>query len=168
MIHPAEAPICRESRRLTRALQETMQSEEEVLEEWATRSGLDEIRLFSQTCSICRRTGGNLEQALAKANRILTSRIEAENGVQSLLKQKRLEVCILLAVPLCLLFLLQTASPEYMEDLYETGNGRILMTAALAALIGAYIWSESMIRKIFFTEKPLFHIRIPFGKKVKA
>ena len=149
ILYPAEAVICKEAESIRQKLTETNLSEERVLQELAERSGVEEIRIFEQTCTICRRTGGDLERAISKAQRVLTRRIETERAVQSQLAQKKLEMGILLAVPLFLLFFLQMTAPEYMKDLYETSTGRVLMTWALVLLLGAYFWSERMVRRIF-------------------
>jgi tight adherence protein B len=45
-------------------------------------------------------------------------------------------------MPVLIILFLKGISPEYLNVMYTTLPGRILMTAAIAGVIGAYIWIE--------------------------
>ena len=110
------------------------------------RSGVSEIRQFSDTCEICIETGGDLEKAASKAIHILIDRIEVEDSINSMTAQKRYEIKILSGIPCILLFCLQLTSSGYMDALYTTTAGRILMTASLLLVATAYLWSILLLQ----------------------
>jgi tight adherence protein B len=110
------------------------------------RSGVSEIRQFSDTCEICIETGGDLEKAAGKAIHILIDRIEVEEGIRSMTAQKRYEIKILSGIPCILLLCLQLTSSGYMDILYTTTPGRILMTASLLLVAAAYLWSILLLQ----------------------
>ncbi|PKM84805.1 MAG: hypothetical protein CVU86_05415 [Firmicutes bacterium HGW-Firmicutes-11] len=109
------------------------------------RSGISEIRQFSDTCEICIETGGDLEKATEKAIRILIDRIEVEEDIRGMTAQKRYEIKLLSAIPCILLFCLQLTSSGYMDALYTTTAGRILMTGSLLLVAAAYLWSMLLL-----------------------
>ena len=110
------------------------------------RSGVSEIRQFSDTCEICVETGGDLEKAAGKAIHILIDRIEVEDGIRSMTAQKRYEIKILSGIPCILILCLQLTSSGYMDILYTTTAGRILMTASLLLVATAYLWSILLLQ----------------------
>lgn len=140
LIYPEDALLCMELQAMERRMRESAESEGTLLEEFAFRSGIREICDFSDVYTICRQTGGNLEAAILKASGILMDKIDFTREVAAVTAQKRLEVQILIAMPLILLSALKLISPGYLTPLYQGATGTILMSLCLCAMAGAMIW----------------------------
>jgi len=103
---------------------------------------------FAEVCAICTETGGDLAAAIGKTETLLSERIETEKKIESGLAEKKLELWILVAMPVLIVAFLQFSSADYMRILYDGINGRLVMTAALGAMIGATVWTRKMMNEI--------------------
>ncbi len=146
ILYPEGRSIRLFSGRIVRELAETETPATAVVELAARESGVAEIRTFSGICSVCTETGADLATAIGKTETLLTGRIETERRIESGLAEKKLELWILTAMPLLILAFLQLSSADYMAVLYESANGRAVMTVALAAMTGAVLWARNMMK----------------------
>jgi tight adherence protein B len=135
-----------ELRAMISMVEESGASPTRLFRDLGFRSGVSEIRQFSDTCEICIETGGDLEKAAGKAINILIDRIEVEEAIRSMTAQKRYEIKILSAIPCILLMCLQLTSSGYIDALYTSTAGRMLMTASLLLVAGAYLWSILLLQ----------------------
>jgi tight adherence protein B len=149
LIYGENACISRELKYMIDRMKESGETEEIVLRDFALRSGVEEIKSFSDIYAICKRTGGDMERVIRKTVAILLDRIELEREVHTFTAQKRMEFIILTAMPPAVLIFLRVTSGSYLEIMYQTVAGRILMTAAflfigVAAALGIRITRISM------------------------
>ncbi|MBR3785488.1 MAG: type II secretion system F family protein [Firmicutes bacterium] len=133
-----------ELRYMLRAIEETGQSDQKLFADFAARSGLEDIQLLSEVYGACRETGGNMAAAVNKAAALLTEKINLEMEIQTMLSQKRLEGTIIAIMPAVMIIFLLWMSPEYLEPMYTTQGGRLMMAAALGINGFAYYWMEKM------------------------
>ncbi|MDO4553267.1 MAG: type II secretion system F family protein [Bacillota bacterium] len=141
LIYGPEEPIRREVSRMVREMREQKASDEQVWQDFALRSRLEDVRSFAEVYSVCKHSGGNLERVVMKGTEILAEKISIHRDIHAMTVQKQWEARILTAMPLLVIFFLQLSSPDYMEVMYRTLTGRLLMTLALLAIGGAYLWS---------------------------
>lgn len=149
LVYGSESPICDFVKEIKVRMMELREPPQKALSLVAGKTGLAEIELFAEICTVCTETGGNLPSAIEKTESLLTERIEAELRIESRLSEKKLELRILLAMPVLILAFLRFSAIDYLNILYETVSGRVVMTIALAAMIGAYIWAEKMMNSTF-------------------
>ncbi len=129
---------------MLKAIEETGQSEQKVFADFANRTGLEDIRLLAEVYTVCRATGGDMITAVNKAASLLTDKIHLEMEIETMLSQKKLEGTIIALMPAVMIFFLLWMSPSYLEAMYTTAAGRLLMSAALAINGFAYYWMEKM------------------------
>lgn len=127
-------------------IRETGQSELEAVEAFAFRSGLPDAEDFAEVFGACRKTGGDMVAAVNKAAAVIGEKIGVEQEIRTMVSQKKLEGRIIMAMPFLVILFLQTASPDYLAVMYSTLAGRILMTAALGAVVAAGIMIERITR----------------------
>ena len=77
--------------------------------------------------------GGNLEKIIGHTTEILTDKMNIDREIKTITSQKKVEGRIISVMPLLMLLMLNIFSYSYIEPLYITLTGRLLMTAALAA-----------------------------------
>lgn len=137
----AEADITAELHRINGVYRDAHGDPAELLTDFAERSHLEEIKQFAKSYTICRRSGGNLEDVCLKSCNLLLDKISFKNEVKSLIAQKKLDIGMLVSLPVIILVFLNLVSYEYISILYTTAAGRAIMTLCILAIGGALYWS---------------------------
>lgn len=137
-IYDSDSPLVKELEYMVRNIRENKESEIRLLQDFADRSRCEDIENFVQVYVACIITGGDLEKALKNTIEILMDKINIEREIRTLTSQKKFEGNIITIMPLLVILFLNVFSPDYLEPLYTTLWGRLLMTCALAGLAGAY------------------------------
>ncbi len=116
-----------------------------LLERLADESPLEDLKDFVRSYSVCRRTGGDMEQAIRLTCQIISDKMKLHQELQVLSAQKRSEARMISLMPVLVLFFLRITSPEYLQPLYQTGAGALIMTLALLAIGAGYYWSDRIM-----------------------
>jgi len=138
LMYDDNSPMLTEIADMLCKLNESRASEEEVLKDFACRSRISDIQSFIDTYLICRMTGGDMNKVISKASMMLIEKIGIEKEIKTLTAQKCFEGRIISAMPIAVIFFLNISSPEYIEILYTSFTGRLIMTAALAGIVYSY------------------------------
>ena len=117
---------------------------ERLWEEYGTQCGVEEINEFSRAFSLARRTGASLPGILNRVTVQLGISIQTENQIDTLLSGKRLEQRIMLLMPAAILLFVSLTSPDMLSVMYETWQGRGLMSVFLAIYVGAFCLALKM------------------------
>lgn len=139
-MYKEEELIMRELRHMRISILENKESDKLLLKDFAFRSKSEDISNFVQVYVTCRDMGGNLEKIIGHTTEILTDKINIEREIKAVTSQKKMEGRIISSMPLIMLLFLNVFSQSYIEPLYCTLAGRIIMTGALAAMVyGVYL-----------------------------
>jgi len=115
-------------------------SMDEALQRGAQVSRTVEMRLFATSVSIQLRSGGNLADMMERLAFVVRDRMRVTRRVRVLTAQTQLSKRILIGLPIILFLLLNFASPKYMEPLYNTTSGQIMLGVGIAGLaIGSWM-----------------------------
>ncbi len=144
LIYDDSTPLVIELESITKGIFENRGSEAQLLSDFAARSGCQDIESFVDVYLSIRETGGDMEKVITKTADILTDKISIEKEIRTIISQKQVEAKIITAMPLVILAGLNVTSSGYTDPLYETVEGRIIMTAALAGMIFAYNLTEKI------------------------
>ena len=120
---------------------------EEVVEEFALRSGLEDIQNFAQVFSMANRSGGKLISIMDAAAETIGQKIEVEREISVMIQGKKLEQRIMSIVPIGMIAYLRLGNGEFMQVLYESIAGRSVMTGCLIGYIAA-LWLGEKIMAI--------------------
>lgn len=120
---------------------------EQVFGEFAARSGLDDIRNFSQIFAIAKRSGGELASIMSKTADAIRDRIQVQEEIETMTAAKRYEQNVMNLIPFGIIAYVDITSPGFFQVLYTTEAGRILMTICLAVYVTA-IWISGKILSI--------------------
>lgn len=126
--------IISELAHMDNALKENNESDRVLLADFAERSHCEDIRNFVQVYTTCRSMGGDLEKVIARSCDIITDKMNIRREIRAITAQKKLEGRLIALMPPVMLALLNLISPSYIEPLYTTIGGRLLMTGALVAM----------------------------------
>ena len=118
---------------------------EELLDAFAQRWAVEEIREFAEVFAIVKRSGGNMVEVLSRTAGLLQERMEVEEEIQVMLGNRKMERQIMDLTPFILVFYVGLTSPGFFDVLYFNPAGIVFMTACLAAYLAAYMLSERIL-----------------------
>lgn len=104
---------------------------ESLLEDLAERSGIEEIRNFSQVFGFAKRSGGDYIKIFQNTVDKISQKAEVKREIQVVIAAKRMEMNIMNLVPVGILFYVGITSPEFLEPLYGNWFGAGVMTISL-------------------------------------
>ncbi len=125
--------------------QEAREPEDQILMEFSVKYPMEDIETFSEVYRICRSTGGNLEKSILTTIQVLLDKMEIQQEFNALTAQKKYEARIIVTIPFLMLALLRFASPGYLNILYDTWEGFLLMTFALGLILGSFLWMNKLL-----------------------
>lgn len=131
---------------MVRCMKESNTSDVAVLQNFAQRSGLTDAVDFVRVYESCKGSGANLVQAVNRAALVIGDRITLERELKMLMAQKKFESRIVMGSPFAVLLLLKFLSPEYLQPLTETSQGRLISTFALFLIGLACLMMERVTR----------------------
>ena len=113
------------------------ESMEDVINYFAAQMRIEEAMDFAEVFGYAKRSGGNLSKILAASADRLTEKIQTERNIRTLLAGKKLEQLIMIVIPPAICFYLKVFSPGYLDPLYESAAGTLIMAVCLAVYLGA-------------------------------
>jgi len=119
---------------------------EEGLVSFARRAHLEEVTNFVDVFIACKRRGGNLVEIIRNTSRNIAEKIQIKQEIETLITEKKFEQKVLFGMPVFLIYMLDSSSPEFMAPVFTQVVGRIGMTVSVALFITAYVISSKIIR----------------------
>lgn len=104
---------------------------EAALNDFADRSGIEDIECFAEVFNTAKRTGGDLINVIKITKQSINDKIEVKREIVTIISAKRLEANIMKGIPLFILFYLSVTSPGFLDSLYNNLLGMIFMTVIL-------------------------------------
>lgn len=99
----------------------------EALEVMADRLGSRDLVYTVQAIAVQQRTGGKLADVLAVVAEFMRGRFEVQREIQALTAEGRLSAYILGGLPFGIAILVSIVNPDYLEPLYTTGAGVVML-----------------------------------------
>lgn len=121
---------------------------EELLNDFAVRSDIEDVVSFCQVFFFAKRSGGDFIGIIRTTADRIGQKIELQHQLAADLAARRLESRIMNIVPLVILLYLDLTSPGYFDVLYGNFSGICIMSACLAVYLFAYALSEQMMQTI--------------------
>lgn len=119
---------------------------EALLEDLGARSGVEDIRTFSEILSTAKRTGGNLVQVMRKTAGNISQKLEIRREIETLIAGKRMESNCMTAIPLLMIAYLRVFSPGFLDPLYHNPTGILVMTGTLLLYIVSVLWGQKIMK----------------------
>jgi tight adherence protein B len=118
---------------------------EEILEDFANRSHLEDIQSFVNVLKTCNRKGGNLVEIIRNTSNVINDKIEIKNEIATLLAQKKFEQKVLSIMPIALIVVLSVTQADYIAPVFNTVLGRVIMTIAIVMIAAGYLISKKIM-----------------------
>lgn len=124
--------------------------EEDIFKDFAKRTGLREAILFSRIFSVAKRTGGNMTEVIGSVTDSIVLKENVREEIEVSTTEKKTEQKIMTLIPMALILYVKMMSPDFLNIMYETNAGRIVMTICLVLYILAFLWAQKIVE---FNEK---------------
>ena len=99
----------------------------ESVERIVERVPISETSFFAIVIAIQQKAGGNLSEALGNLSRVLRERRKMRNKVKAVASEANASAMIIGSMPFVVGVLIYLTSPHYIELLWTTGTGRMMM-----------------------------------------
>lgn len=104
---------------------------EKILEDFAARSGLDDVKSFAAVFSTAKRSGGDLVEIIKNTVNRMSDKIEVKREITTMLSEKQLEQRIMNWIPFLIILYVGISSPGFLDILYHNPLGTIIMSVCL-------------------------------------
>ena len=118
---------------------------EQLMEDLAQRSGIEEIVSFTQVFGFAKRSGGDMMKIFQDTVEKIRQKTDVEREIETVIAAKKTEQRIMDLVPFGILLYVGAASPEFLEPLYGNWSGALVMTVCLLGYAGAFFLSEKIL-----------------------
>jgi tight adherence protein B len=99
-----------------------------------------EANFFGIVISIQQRAGGNLSETLGNLSRVLRDRKKMKAKIQAMSMEAKASATIIAALPLAVMGLVYITSPQYIELLWTTSTGRMMLVCcAMWMSMGVFV-----------------------------
>ena len=119
--------------------------EEDIFKDFAKRTGLREAILFSRIFSVAKRTGGNMTEVIGSVTDSIVLKENVREEIEVSITEKKTEQKIMTLIPMALILYVKVMSPDFLNIMYETNAGRIVMTICLVLYILAFLWAQKIV-----------------------
>ena len=104
---------------------------------------LAEANFFGIVISIQQKAGGNLSEALGNLSRVLRDRKKMQAKIRAMSMEAKASATIIGALPIAVMILVYITSPTYIELLWTTSLGRLMLAScAVWMSIGVFVMKK--------------------------
>lgn len=118
---------------------------ERLLLDLGRRSGIEDIENFAAVFATGRKMGGNLSAIVRSASAAISDKLDVEREIEASLAAKKYEQKIMSVMPCAIIVYMQLTSPGYLDVLYTTSLGMLVMTGCLAVYAAAVVWGNRIV-----------------------
>lgn len=115
---------------------------EDLLLNFAQRSGLDDVDSFASVFEVCNRKGGNLKQIVAESRSVINDKIEIEMEIQTMVAASKNELNIMMVMPFIIMLTMRGLGDSM------TGNSLtnlVIKTVVLGIFAAAYVVGVKLV-----------------------
>ncbi|MGJ0848063.1 tight adherence protein B [Tissierella praeacuta DSM 18095] len=144
MIKSLPDPICTEFGKIIREV-ELGEKIEVSMAEVAKRMKSKDMELINTAVSIQRRVGGNLADVLDNIGGTIRERIIIKKNIKALTAQGEISGKIIALLPVILLIMISVVNKEYMEPMFTTSYGHIMLGLCVFLEVLGYLTIKKLI-----------------------
>ena len=118
---------------------------EQLFQDLAVRSRIDDIATFASVLVIAKRTGGNVCEIFQNTWDIFCTRIDTMREIRAGVSSRRFEQNIMSVVPFGILGYVQLSFPEFLSVMYGNVIGVFFMSGCLAVYLAAWVLGKKIL-----------------------
>jgi tight adherence protein B len=109
------------------------------------RMPVAEANFFGIVISVHQRAGGNLSEALSNLSRVLRDRKRMKAKIQAMSMEAKASATIIGALPIAVMALVYFTSPQYIELLWTTSMGHVMLAGSMLCMATGILVMRKMI-----------------------
>lgn len=106
---------------------------------------LDEINKFYDSINIAYKTTGDINSIIQDSVSLITNKIETQKEIENIYHEKKYEMMIMLFIPILIYAFLSFTANEFLNPIYNSIIGYIVITICFALLILAFLLGEKIM-----------------------
>lgn len=118
----------------------------ESLHRMADRINLLDINFFVVILSVQQETGGNLSEVLSNLSGIIRKRRQLRLKINAMTAEGRFTSWIFAAIPIVQVIIVKLIAPEYIDVLFKTGPGNVLLAIAAGFIVFSIYISKKLCK----------------------
>lgn len=116
---------------------------EEAIVETSNHHRSPDLKLFAASTVIQIRSGGNVADMMERLGNVIGDRMRLDRKVRVLTSQTQLSKKVLIAIPFLLFIYMYLVQPGYLEPMFSTEVGRMLIVIAIVLLfVGNFVMNK--------------------------
>lgn len=115
---------------------------EDMLLNFAARSGIEDIENFANVFATCYKKGGNIKDVIKNTATIIGDKIEIKMELETMVAGQKNEMNILLVMPIVFIQLMKSMGGDLID--LKSGVGILSVTASLVIFIAAYFIGQKI------------------------
>jgi len=115
------------------------------IERMYERMPLPEVNFLSIVITIQRQTGGNLSETLGNLSRVLRDRRKMKQKIKAISQEAKASAAIIGALPFVMMGAMMFFNPDYLNPLWHTKIGNILVGGSAVWMVTGILVMRSMI-----------------------
>lgn len=143
-LYGKESEICREIKVVISKLKLNVTAEK-ALYDFCQRIGSEDAKIFWETFSIAKRSGGRMETVFRNVTDNISLKQSIKEEIMVAMNEKKFEQNIMSFIPIVIVLYVSTFSAGFLDVMYETILGKIVMTVCLLAYVFAYLWGQRIM-----------------------
>jgi tight adherence protein B len=144
LLYGEQSVMATELRTLLRKLGNNIQIEE-ALANIADRSGIADIRDFSDIFSIAKRGGGDMKGIISNTASIIGDKQEVRREIETVVASKKFENTIMRYMPFFIVLYVSFTSKGYFDAMYHNLFGYVVMTVAFIVILVSGLWADRLL-----------------------
>jgi tight adherence protein B len=121
----------------------------ESLRALANRMRNEDFSWVADAIAIQQDVGGNLAEVLDGVGATIRDRNNIRRQVQALSAEGRISAAVLIALPFALAGIIALVNPGYLDALFETPGGRVMLGVGGVLMTLGVLWIRRLIRIVF-------------------
>lgn len=143
-VYGHDSYICKELRLVMSRIKLNV-NVEKAIEEFANRMALENAKMFSNIFSVAKRSGGSLTDIIKDVTDDIVLKQTITEEIIVAISEKKMEQKIMTVIPLFLIVYVNISSAGFLDVMYDTLMGKVVMSICLGAYAIAYFWSEKIM-----------------------
>lgn len=143
-LHGSDSVIAREFALICNRMSQN-ENIEDILEDFAKKSGIEDILYFAGVFRYAKRSGGDLIAIIRNTASVISDKNEVAKEIRTIISGKRMEQTVMNLVPFGIILYLRLTMPEFIEPLYGNPLGAAIMSACLIVYAAAFALGKKIV-----------------------
>ncbi len=118
----------------------------EGMKDTAERMESADFMWVTEAVAIQRESGGRLSEILDRVTETIAERNELRQKIQALAAEGKMSGYVLMALPIAVGAGYSVMNPAYMEPLYTTVTGKLILAASAVLYVLGYFWMSKVTK----------------------